>query len=78
MVLDRAGLEPVRIERRGRESAVIIPESEYRDMRNRAILGGETTDKSLQRLKEMALGPEVQIEALNTNPRAAAILRKHA
>ena len=77
-VLDRAGLEPVRIERRGRESAVLIPESEYREIRRRALTGGEASDAALMRLKTLALGAEAKIKPLKSDPRAAAILRKHA
>lgn len=77
-VLDRAGLEPVRIERRGRESAVLIPESQYREIRRQAMASGDNSDAALERLKALALGPEVGIESLKSDPRAAAILRKHA
>lgn len=77
-VLDRAGLEPVRIERRGRESAVLIPESEYREIRRRALTGGEPADAALLRLKTLALGTEAEIEPLRSDSRAAAILQKHA
>lgn len=76
-VLDRAGVEPIRIERRGRESAVLIPESEYREIRSRALSGGEHPDSALERLKALALGPEADLGKLKTDPRAAAILRKH-
>lgn len=77
-VLDRAGLEPVRIERRGRESAVLIPESEYRAIRSRALMGGEPSDEALKRLKALADGPEAKLKPLMSDARAAAILRKHA
>jgi prevent-host-death family protein len=77
-VLDRASLEPVRIERRGRESSVLIPESEYREIRRWALADGEASDAPLERLKSLALGPEVDITHLRSDPRAAAILGKHA
>lgn len=77
-VLDRASLEPIRIERRGRESAVLIPESAYREIRARALSGGEPADAALMRLKTLALGPEADFEQLRSDPRAEAILRKHA
>lgn len=77
-VLDRAGAEPIRIERRGREAAVLIPESEYREIRSKALSGVEHPDSALARLKALALGPEAKFGHLRSDPRAAAILRKHA
>ncbi len=76
-VLDRAGVEPIRIARRGRESAVLIPESEYHEIRSRALLSGDHPDAALARLKTLALGPEADLGKLKSDPRAAAILRKH-
>lgn len=75
-VLDRAGINPVRIERRGREPAVILPESEYRALSART--GSGDSNSALERLKSMALGAEADIEAIKSDPRAAAILEKHS
>ena len=76
-VLDRSGVEPVRIERRGREPSVLIPESEYRQMRGLALSGGTDPEAPLERLKSLALGAEADYEKLKSDSRAAAILRKH-
>lgn len=77
-VLDRAGLEPIRIERRGRDATVLIPESEYRSLRGRALSAEENPDAALARLEALALGREAAIAPLKADPRSAAILRKHA
>lgn len=77
-VLDRAGLEPVRIERRGREAAVLIPESHYREIHRRALANWDDSNAALERLKALAGGPEAATDALKTDTRASAILRKHA
>lgn len=77
-VLDRASLEPVRIERRGREPSVIIPESKYRALRGQVATDAENPETAFSRLKDLALGPEADLSHLQTNPRAASILRKHS
>jgi PHD/YefM family antitoxin component YafN of YafNO toxin-antitoxin module len=77
-VLDRAGLEPVRIERRGREPSVVIPESKYRALRGQILTGSERPETALSRLKDLALGPEADLGSLPGEPRAAAILQKHS
>jgi len=77
-VMDRAGMEPVRIQRRGREPAVLIPESEYQALRSRSPSSGQEAGSALSRLKAMALGQEVDSGPLRADPRAEAILRKHS
>lgn len=76
-VLDRAGVEPVRVERRGRDATILIPESEYRAMRNRMRSTETDPDSAMERLRDLAFGPETSLESLETDPRSAAILRKH-
>jgi PHD/YefM family antitoxin component YafN of YafNO toxin-antitoxin module len=76
-VLDRAGVEPIRIERRGRDSTIIIPESEYRDIRNQALAAGKQPNAALERLRALALGPEAKFKPLKADFRATAILNKH-
>lgn len=66
-VLDRAGVEPIRIQRRGRKSAVLIAESEYRKIRSRALSGGESSDVAFARLKAMAIGPEADVGKLGSD-----------
>lgn len=56
----------------------MIPESEYDEIRKRALSHGESSDAALMRLKKIALGPEVKIEPLMSDLRAAAILRRHS
>jgi PHD/YefM family antitoxin component YafN of YafNO toxin-antitoxin module len=77
-VLDRAGIAPVRIDRRGREPSVIIPESEYRELKTRARGNTSPSNLALERLKSMALGIEEDIETLKSDTRSAAILKKHS
>lgn len=77
-VLDRAGVEPVRIERRGRQPAVLIPESEYRRMQRNTLTDGKDPEAALSRLKALAYGPEAELQRLDADLRAAAILRKHS
>lgn len=76
-VLDRAGERAVRIERRGREPAVLISESAYRAMRQRR-LQSDTQQSAMVRLRQLASGEPVNTKALAEDPRAAAILNKHA
>lgn len=76
-VLDRAGIEPVRIERRGRQPSVLVPESEFRRMQAQALTSDADPEAALSRLQALAHGPEVDLGQLKDDPRAAAILRKH-
>lgn len=77
-VLDHAGFEPVRIERRGREPSVVIPESKYRALRGQALPDGEHPDTALSRLRELALGPEAGLAQSEADLRSAAIMQKHS
>ena len=77
-VLDRAGSEPIRIDRRGRAPTVLIPESEYRELKARALSRGGEQDAAFARLELLASGPEADVEKLRSDPRAGAILRKHS
>lgn len=77
-VLDHAGMEAVRIERRGRQAAVIITEAEYRQLRRKASLGNQDPDSAVSRLRSMALGTEVNLSSLKSDPRAQTILQKHS
>lgn len=76
--MDYAGMEPVRIERRGRDATVLIPESEYRKLRNRIFAGENSPNAALARLKAMALGSEATVKKSKLNARSAAILSKHS
>ncbi|MCC5805452.1 MAG: type II toxin-antitoxin system Phd/YefM family antitoxin [Opitutales bacterium] len=76
-VLDRAGIEPVRIERRGRSPAVLIPESEYKALKHRMRSKQVDPAAALSRLKSLALGEQVDMEKLRFDHRAAVILDKH-
>ncbi|NBB78446.1 MAG: hypothetical protein GVY36_03240 [Verrucomicrobia bacterium] len=77
-VLDHAGFEPVRIERRGREPSVVIPESKYRALRGRGLPDGERPEAAVSRLRDLALGPEVGLDQSEVDLRSEAILRKHS
>lgn len=75
-VLDRAGERAVRIERRGREPAILISEAEYRAMRQRKLkTGGQ--ESAMGRLRELATGAPIDLNGWEQDPRAAAILKKH-
>lgn len=76
-VLDRAGERAVRIERRGREPAVLISEAEYRAMRQRR-LQSEAQQSAMARLRELATGASVDMDRLGADTRASAILKKHS
>lgn len=76
-VLDLAGERAVRIERRGREPAVLISEAAYRAMRQRKLQSGGQ-ESVMARLRELATGAPVDLNRLEQDPRAAAILKKHA
>lgn len=76
-VLDRAGVEPVRIERRGRQPSVLIPESEFHRLQASAVTADAHPEAALARLQALSRSPEVVFERLRDDPRAAAILRKH-
>jgi PHD/YefM family antitoxin component YafN of YafNO toxin-antitoxin module len=76
-VLDRAGLEPVRIERRGRRPAVLIPESEYEALKHRMGTNHVDPVAALSRLKSLALGEQADMEKLRADPRSAMILERH-
>jgi PHD/YefM family antitoxin component YafN of YafNO toxin-antitoxin module len=76
-VLDRAGMEPVRIERRGRSPAVLIPESEYQALKHGMRSKQVDPVAALSRLKSLALGEQADMEKLSSDPRASIILGKH-
>lgn len=76
-IMDRAGERAVRIERRGREPAVLISESAYRAMRQRR-LQSESQQSAMARLRQLATGGSVDINDLSSDARAAAILEKHS
>jgi prevent-host-death family protein len=76
-VLDRAGMEPVRIERRGRRPAVLIPESEYEALKHRMRSKQGDPAAALSRLKSLALGEQADLEKLRSDPRSAIILERH-
>ena len=76
-VLDRAGHEAIRIERRGRSPAVLISEGEYRAMKRRALASSSEQQAALARLGGLAAGAGVDVERLKADPRTAAVLAKH-
>ena len=53
-VMDRESLEPVRIERRGRKPAVLIPESKYQELQGNALSGERESESALARLHSTA------------------------
>ncbi|MGB0417067.1 MAG: type II toxin-antitoxin system Phd/YefM family antitoxin [Coraliomargarita sp.] len=75
-VLDRVGKRAIRIERRGREPAVLISEAEYRSMQQLSLATPAKVN-AIQRLRSLASKQSVDLEQLQDDSRAAAILAKH-
>lgn len=77
-VLDRASREAVRIERRGRGATILMPEEAYESMKHRAALAADDEAAALARLGALAAGDAFDMDKLRKDPRASAVLRKHA
>ncbi len=76
-VLGRSSRQAVRITRRGHASAVLLPETEYDQLRERAARPSAAETEALSRLRKLAGTMPRSLEKLAHDSRAQAILAKH-